>query len=104
MSINTESKHEVAPSTLNTNDPLFTPALLTMTLLVVLFAIPSHVVFEWFIAFLRTGADYSLESATLQYAAFNLCALVTKLFVGPLGDRYDKATLIAISSLITVVG
>ena len=91
-------------SSSNVKDPLFTPPFFTMMLLVVLFAIPLHVVFEWFIDFLRTDIHYSLKAATLHYAAFNLVALVTKLFVGPLGDRYDKGMLIVISSAIMIVG
>ena len=53
---------------------------------------------------MRTNVHYSLKAAPLHYAAFSLCALVAKLFVGSLGDRYDKATLIVISSFIMVVG
>ena len=53
---------------------------------------------------LRTDVHCSLKAAILHYAASSLCALVTKLFIGPLGGRYDKTTLIVISSLITVVG
>ena len=82
----------------------FTPALLTMILLVALFAVPLHVVCEWFINFLHTNVHCFLKAAALHYAAFNLCALVTKLFVEPLRDRYGKATLIVISSFIMIVG
>lgn len=85
-------------------EPVFTRGFVIMMVIVVLFAIPLHVVFDYFIDFLKTDIKYSLKAATMHYAAFNLVALVAKLFVGPLGDKYDKYALIILFAMVTVIG
>ncbi|GAB0495848.1 hypothetical protein MMPV_007155 [Pyropia vietnamensis] len=87
------------------------PRLLTLPYLALLtvvasFSFSMHVILDHLLVFLREdfgGSGLHLDVAARYLSALNLGALVTKLAVGPLADRYDKGLLMAGFGVIGVV-
>eukprot|EP00170_Pyropia_yezoensis_P006295 contig_25587_g6314 len=77
---------------------LLTPPYLALLAVVASFSFSMHVVLDHLLVFLREdfgGSGLHLDVAARYLSALNLGALVTKLGVGPLADRYDKGLLMA---------
>lgn len=85
------------------NDPLFTGPFLTIAMAVSAFSFTMNIVFDHLLVFLKEDFGMSFNTAAFYMSALNLIALFSKLVVGPIADRYNKALLISFFSIMGVV-
>lgn len=83
--------------------PMLTPAYFALLTVVAAFSFSLHVVLDHLLVFLAEdfgGSGLHMDVATRYMSALNLGALITKLSVGPLADRYDKGLLMAVFGMV----
>lgn len=83
-------------------DPLLTPPFLAIALAVASFSFTMNIVFDHLLVFLNEDFGLPFKTATFYMSIFNLIALFSKLGVGPLADRFNKAALILFFSVMGV--
>lgn len=83
---------------------LFTGPYVTVVAAVAAFSFSMHIVFDHMVLFLNEDFGMGFGRATQYLSAINLIALVSKLAVGPVADRYNKSLLIVLFSCVALVG
>lgn len=83
-------------------EQVFTAPFLLIATAVAAFSFSMNIVFDHLLVFLNEDFGLPFTTATFYMSAFNLIALFSKLFVGPIADRVNKALLIALFSTIGV--
>lgn len=81
-------------------EPLFSLSYLLVLGSVLSFSFSMHLIFDHLIIYLCEDLKIPFAIATRYMSLINLSSLLSKLTVGPISDRFNKSTLIAIFGLV----